>query len=377
MSTTGGITHLNLPVVPGTDLRQSPGTLLGDQLISTGNTASNLVKDDDAGILYDSAARFKDALDELSTSIRMRQLRGSRLQDDLPDASASESELDEEGHQKVENLTKIVKADPREGASKFLQQARALFPDDSDLVIALREMLKNRRLTPAERRCIEDALDQIEQEADLKRLRSGINVALKAKLYGERMSLNPGSIREAYRDFVVSKRQGLESYQAWISIFGPPKRSMMVDFIESALMADRDATQPSSNDDDFGILLGKLQEIKTIRTADKMFLEMFISKKSIQAVNPSETDWLFFLFSILANVDLVEPVLQETVKTGFTFLEAREKAEITQWLYFCLHRLPVEVFVDERAHGKLLESIKSLTSSFYQQELTENNPNDV
>ncbi|MGK2888125.1 MAG: HrpJ domain-containing protein [Candidatus Malihini olakiniferum] len=62
----------------------------------------------------------------------------------------------------------------------MLQQARALFTDESDLVMILREILYRRNLDEIRRKRLKALLFRVKKKADPKRLKVGINFALKA-----------------------------------------------------------------------------------------------------------------------------------------------------------------------------------------------------
>ena len=186
--------------------RSLQGALLGASLRGVENNATSA----DAKELEDAQAtldKYFNSYDEATAAVnRYRQLRSRGSQEDaaavMQDASSGDEE--EEHVSRIDQIFKILNTDARSNARALLQQMRMLFPDPSDLVMVLRQMLHNRQLSRARRKRLEETLELAEEEADEKQLKAGINVALKAKMFGKKLALSPAIIRQAYRDFLES-----------------------------------------------------------------------------------------------------------------------------------------------------------------------------
>ncbi|MCM5119084.1 YopN family type III secretion system gatekeeper subunit, partial [Escherichia coli] len=83
--------------------------------------------------------------------------------------------------------------------------AKKLFPDESDLVVVLRAILRKKQISENVRLNAEALLRKVNQETTKKFINSGINSALKAKLFGQALSLNPKLLRASYRQFLMAE----------------------------------------------------------------------------------------------------------------------------------------------------------------------------
>lgn len=366
------------PAAPSfnTASRLSQGALLGASLRSVENNATSA----DAKELEDAQATLDktfDSLDEASAAAnRYRQLR-NRGSDEgasatLQDASAGED--DEEHVSRIDKIFKILDTDSRSSARALLQQMRRLFPDPSDLVMVLRQMLQNSHLSRTRRKRLEETLELAEEEADEKQLKAGINVALKAKMFGKKLALSPAIIRQAYRDFLESDADELMLYQSWVALFGAAKRGLIVDFMEAALTADMEASEPSCKSDEFRALLGKLVQLKHIRSADNQFMRRFLSGSVVKQLQHSEERWLFFLFTIMRTPDLLRLAFIDAAGDTFSALTPRQQSETLSWLRSCLAMFAHACYHSAEHRSLLIDRLSELSTSYYQTEIHSEGP---
>lgn len=366
------------PAAPSlnTASRLSQGALLGTSLRGVENNATSA----DAKELEDAQATLDktfDSLDEASAAVnRYRQLR-NRGSDEgaaavLQDASASDDE--EEHVSRIDKIFKILDTDSRSSARALLQQMRRLFPDPSDLVMVLRQMLQNSHLSRTRRKRLEETLELAEKEADEKQLKAGINVALKAKMFGKKLALSPAIIRQAYRDFLESDADELMLYQSWVALFGAAKRGLIVDFMEAALTADMEASEPSCKSDEFRALLGKLVQLKHIRSADNQFMRRFLSGSAVKQLQHSEERWLFFLFTIMRTPDLLRLAFLDAAGDTFSALTPRQQSETLSWLRSCLAMFAHACYHSAEHRSLLIDRLSELSTSYYQTEIHSEGP---
>lgn len=366
------------PAAPSlnTASRLSQGALLGTSLRGVENNATSA----DAKELEDAQATLDktfDSLDEASAAVnRYRQLR-NRGSDEgaaavLQDASASDDE--EEHVSRIDKIFKILDTDSRSSARALLQQMRRLFPDPSDLVMVLRQMLQNSHLSRTRRKRLEETLELAEEEADEKQLKAGINVALKAKMFGKKLALSPAIIRQAYRDFLESDADELMLYQSWVALFGAAKRGLIVDFMEAALTADMEASEPSCKSDEFRALLGKLVQLKHIRSADNQFMRRFLSGSAVKQLQHSEERWLFFLFTIMRTPDLLRLAFLDAAGDTFSALTPRQQSETLSWLRSCLAMFAHACYHSAEHRSLLIDRLSELSTSYYQTEIHSEGP---
>lgn len=351
--------------------RSSQGASLGTALRGVENNAASADGKEAQDVLATLDSVY-ESLDEATAAVnRYRQLRSRGSQEDaaavLHDASAGD---DEEDHvSRIDQIFKILDTDARSSARSLLQLMRMLFSDPSDLVMVLRQMLHNSHLSRAKRKRLEETLALAEEEADEKQLKAGINVALKAKMFGKKLALSPAIIRQAYRDFLESDADELTLYQSWVALFGAAKRGLIVDFMEAALTADMDASEPSCKSDEFRVLLGKLVQLKHIRSADSQFMRRFLSGSVVKQLGHSEERWLFFLFTIMRSPDLLRLAFRDAAGDAFSALTPRQQSETLSWLRSCLAMFAHACYHSAEHRSLLIDRLSELSTSFYQTEI--------
>lgn len=352
------------------------GALMSSALRSVENNTTSA----DANEAQDVQATLEsvyDSLDEALAAVnRYRQMRSRGSQEGtsaaLPEMAGGDD--DETHFSKIDQIFKILNADSRNNARFLLQQMRSLFPDPSDLVMVLRQMLHNSTLSRAKRKLLEETLELAEEEADEKQLRAGINVALKAKMFGAKLSLSPAIIRQAYRDFLESDADELLLYQLWVALFGAAKRRFIVDFMEAALTADMDSNEPSCKSHEFRALLGKLIQLKHIRSADIQFMQRFLSRTVVKELNRSEERWLFFLFTVMRQPDLLRLAFLDAAGETFSAFTPRQQSETVSWLRSCLAMFAHTCYHSAEHRSLLIDRLSELSTSFYQTEINSESP---
>lgn len=301
------------------------------------------------------AQKLYNAADDMSAVAgRFRQRREYEKKSSAMEESSFERVLDDDAQPKVSKLIQALNG--KEGAAimRFLQQARALFPDESDLVMVLRELLYRRNLDEIRRKRLKALLSQVEKEADPKRLKAGINVALKARLLGSTLKMTPTLLRESYRSFLANDDTDLMQYQTWISTYGVENRGILTTFMEDALLADIDAADPSCSHSEFFFLQERIKQIKRIRSSDILFVQGLLKNPLIRDIDEKEATWLLLLFGMIENTDDVDMLLSQTVGHHLRFAEHKNRAIVLQMIYYYCKKLPQEVFFSEEERIKLL-----------------------
>lgn len=313
--------------------------------------------------------KFAQATDEMSAA--MAQFRNRRDYDKKSGASGDtvfDQVLDDNVAPKFDKLVKILKGTEGNNIENLLRQARAFFPDDSDLVLVLREMLRRRDIDEIVRKRLKNLLSKVEKEADPKRLKAGINVALKARLFGKKLMMSPALMRESYRDFLESDQGEIELYKEWITIYGIEKRGIVINFMEDSVLADIDSADPSCSHIEFGYLLGRIGQVKLIRSCDIVFIKNILNNILIRDFNKEEGDWLYFMFSILDNPQHLSKLLEEVLGDYIRFARKHDCATLLQTIYIACKRLPHEVFSQPEHRDDLLSKFENIADKTLFQE---------
>ncbi|MGL5345481.1 MAG: type III secretion system gatekeeper subunit SctW [Plesiomonas sp.] len=315
--------------------------------------------------------KFVQSTDEMSAALtQFRNRRDYEKKLGLGLAESFERVLDEDVLPKVQQILNIVKAHGAR-AETLLQQLRSLFPDDSDLVLVLRALLRRRQLDEVVRKRLQALLKQVEDSSEPRQLKAGINCALKARLFGKAMSLSPGLLRASYRAFLTSEDHEVDLYADWIGSYGYERRALVLDFIEGSLIADTDSMDASCSRLEFGNLLGRLSQLKLLRSADSLFVGTLLASPLVCGFNSHEESWLLLLLSILRYPQELDQLLAETVGESVLLSVHRDRSALLFSLYKTCKSLPLALFIDESWFDLVLEALREMAGIAYQHELSE------
>ncbi|WP_175743704.1 YopN/LcrE/InvE/MxiC type III secretion system gatekeeper [Burkholderia ambifaria] len=314
--------------------------------------------------------RFVQSTDEMAAALT--QFRNRREYDKKLGhlVESFERVLDEEAQPKTHQIIQVAKA---HGISveELLRQARALFPDDSDLVLVLCELLRRRQMDEVVRKRLQALLKQVEDQAEPKSLKAGINCALKARLFGKVLQLSPGLLRASYRQFLQSEAREVDVYADWIGSYGYQRRATVLDFMEGALLADINSQDASCSRLEFGYLLGRLGQLKLLRSSDAVFVGGLMANEKVWEFNVSEADWLLFLLSLLQSPQELDALLADMAARSALLSRHGEHSILLQALYRACKALSPALFVDARWQDALLEELRHMANIAYEHERIE------
>ncbi|EGY29101.1 type III secretion regulator YopN/LcrE/InvE/MxiC [Candidatus Regiella insecticola 5.15] len=315
--------------------------------------------------------RFHQSTDEMSAALRQFLWRRTHEKNSGDLSESFERILDEDVFPKINALLKEVASLQEGSIENLLRHAHLFFMDDSDLVLVLREVLKRRNLDELIRKRLLTLLKHVEATADPRRLKAGINTALKARLFGKALNINPALIRQSYRYFLESDAREIEIYQEWIISYGYQKRAAIVDFMEGALLTDIDSQDPSCSRHEFGNLLGKLGQLKLLRSSDALFIKKILGIPLVRTFNDSEKSWLLFMLCILQDPDDLDDFLTEVVGERTFFSQSALRSSLLQVIYRACKSLPLELFIEPGYSQILAEKFEKLAKIAYDQERIE------
>jgi|GEM_PF-3483494 len=302
-----------------------------------------------------------DTVDELSALVtQIRNRRDMERRTALLTDGGTDAILDGDAEEKLDALMQILRDEARGRPALLLQAAQRRFADSSCLIAALRALLKRCKAHPQDVEDVRQALAQAEEACEAKPTRAGLNVALKARIFGRKLRMTPASVRHAYRDFIQSDENALTLYQRWLSSYGTDRRHALIDFMEAALLTDMDACQPSCNIVEFGDLYGRLSQIKVIRTCDVNFVHLIKGKRFIALLNKPEEEWLLFLMHTLDNPQALYDGLQEVAGEFLRIASAAEVSQLLQWLLTEVKKMPPAIFHNQQDRDALLENLFNL-----------------
>lgn len=281
--------------------------------------------------------------------------------------------LEEDVVLKAQRLMQMLET-KNKSIEMLLARARSLFPDDSDLMLVLQELLKRTGLAKSKRHLLQRMIDDVAHNSDPKILRAGINCALKARLFGAALGLKASYLRQSYRRFICSGGCALQDYEEWISSYGYKVRHLVLDFIEESLGTDIRAQDPSCCHSEFGDLVGRMFHLHLLRSADCEFVKGLLTRRLMPPREQEEAEWLLLLCSLLGQQVPFEKLLQQSLDACLLPTHAARSA----WLYAvrcaCM-RLPPELFErsvpEDESVVQMLQAFDRLVDHYSAAELLE------
>jgi type III secretion protein W len=314
--------------------------------------------------------RFVQSSDEMSAALTQFRNRRNFEVNTETTTGGFEKILDDDAVPKAKQVLALAKSGGR-SVEWLLQMARGMFPDDSDLVLVLRELLRQKQLPEAARQRLEKILQTVIEQAPPKRLKAGINSALKCRLFGKTLGLRAMLMRDTYRSFLEDEDSPVSCYEDWVSLYGQQHRATVLAFIEAALLTDIDSLDPSCSRSEFGGLLSKLTQLKRLRSADETFVKNLLADELIRRHDRQESDLLVFLFGLLRYPDELDQLLLGTFGETALLITHSERSMVLQVMRKACLNLPVELFPDPDARQRLAESFTQLADIAFAHETIE------
>lgn len=319
--------------------------------------------------ISNAAEEFADVLSTFGRFSRMGR-RNDNIENDF-----LSSMLEEKADEKHDALIKQVS---RLSLNKdgLLKYGRSLFPNDSDLMLALRELMLNRQLSALQKKRIKEAISELEKFSDWPKMRSGINIGRLAKRFISMEGqgrLSAGDLRDCYLRFLELDLPGSVIYQDWIEQYGCNNRQRLLAFTMNALIADMKSSEPGIHFDEFGPLSDRLSDARTIHTLDLLLNERFSTlpfreslKNEIKIMD--ESDIVMLYLNGIVTTHQFENSLYDFNHDFMRRLLLTQRATVIQILRWVYDKTPERMYVDPESQQYLLNFISSLLTSFHDKE---------
>ncbi|MBF7141003.1 MULTISPECIES: type III secretion system gatekeeper subunit SctW [Pseudomonas] len=313
-------------------------------------------------------ARFVETSDEMAAALRSQFRRRNELNEKADSLSDSFDRVLEENVLPKALGIQALAGQAGKSLEWLLLEARRQFPDPSDLVMVLRGLLAQDKMTPMVRQRLEALLAMVIAQTPPKPLKAGINTALKARLFGRRLRLRASALRNTYRHFLESEEGPVDAYENWIALYGEQYRADVLDFIEAAVLTDCTCVDPSCTPAEFGTLMIRLSELKLLRSADHAFVRRVLGQPCITDYNSREADWLVFMLGLLRYPGQVRQLLQDALGQALLMASAKARGAALQCLRQACLALPGRLFTDDEACEQVAEQFSQLATLTHTQE---------
>lgn len=260
--------------------------------------------------------------------------------------------LEDQADEKLDTLIRQV-AKLRD-VNTLINFARQFFPNDSDLMLALREMLLSRQLSELQKKKIKEAIADLEKFGDSKKMQSGINVGRLARRFSQESEGKPLSakdLRNSYLTFLELDMPAGFIYKDWVDVYGYENRGRLLAFTLAALVADMKANEPGVHSSEFGPLSARLSDARVLNTLDKLLNESFAKfafreQMRNQHILAGEAEIVALYITGLVDTDEFKSVLKRFSKEFMSLLLLKQRASVMQALRNIFNLTPEFLFAD-------------------------------
>ncbi|QQG29066.1 type III secretion system gatekeeper subunit SctW [Pectobacterium carotovorum] len=298
----------------------------------------------------------------------------SGRKNDSADNDFVSSMLEDKADEKLGSL--IKQAANIRNLGHFLNLARGFFPNDSDLMLALRELLLSRQLSELQKKKIKEAIKDLEKFGDSKKMQSGINVGRIARRFSDAegdKSLSAKDLRSSYLRFLELDLPAGFIYQDWIDEYGYHNRQCLLAFTLSALVADMKANEPGIHFDEFGPLSAKLSDARVLHTLDHSLSENFFAfpfreqMRNQQEIVGEEQIVRLYMTGLI-DFENFESMLKTFSHDYMSLLLIKQRATVIQTLRNIYNNTPGSLYADPAYRNIVLDFISALMTSLSEKE---------
>ncbi|AJJ61755.1 type III secretion system gatekeeper subunit SctW [Yersinia aldovae] len=341
--------------------------LVGQRDKSTSAAQAN----DDA----DEAARGQGVIDNSSEYASMSMLAASHVRRRGPTTDHkeewmrfSERILDSEADEKILRVEGALN-----GKLMTPQQLRTFllqyFTDTSDMLMALAALIHRSRLKRKQLEQLEALREQLEAEDLDRRAQAGINIALVAKAFAQKMQQSAGNLRMLYREFLSYDGPAVYLYEQWVEELVAHERENIICYLARALACDLQVLPLGSiNVSEFGALFNRISRLREMQSLEGIFRQRF-AQTDFSFIGLSDEKLLSKLFtSGIRGQESFNDNLLTFYSQQLGALSTDMRARFLQILIIAFSVLPIGIFpsLEEREH--LIDGLKESMSHLMDQE---------
>ncbi|MDN0112189.1 type III secretion system gatekeeper subunit SctW [Yersinia mollaretii] len=253
------------------------------------------------------------------------------------------------------------------------QQLRAFllqyFTDTSDLLMALAALIHRSRLKRKQIEHLEALREMLEAEDLSRSAQAGVNIALVAKAFAQRMQQSAGDLRMLYREFLSYEGPVVYLYEQWAEEQEAQERENIMRYLARALACDLQVLPLGNvNVNEFGRFFNRIRNLREMQSLDGIFRQRFLHA-GFAFIGQNGDKALSKLFtSGIRNQESFNDSLLTFISQQLSVLSTDMRARFLQILIIAFSTLPTGIFssLEEREH--FIDELKKYMSHLMEQE---------
>ncbi|ENU1226654.1 HrpJ domain-containing protein [Providencia rettgeri] len=301
----------------------------------------------------DEVARGAGVIDSSSEYASMSMLAASHIRRGSSKKGSeeewiqfSERILDKDADDKVLHIEGLLSKQlmtPKQLRAFLLQ----FFTDPSDLLMLLAALINRKKLKKEQIDSLEVLVELLQAEDTKRSAQAGINIALIAKAFAEKLHFSAANLRTLYREFISYDGPVVYLYEQWVEEMEIQERENMMRY------------------------LGRLRELQSL---DYVFCQQFFqsgffrhNEKSNKSKLEKELSQLFTR-GIRNHIGFEEAVIT-FINNILNIMSSDIRGQFLQLLLLAFSIIPVTVFPSLEAREELIVQLKKLMDPIMVQEL--------
>lgn len=307
--------------------------------------------------------QLMDISDDMSMVATLFSQRFGQSLDKKANRGQSILYIAEEGADK--KLDKVMMLFRKSGRSlqELLSYLRKVFPDESDLVMVLRELLRKKKLGAQLDAGIENEINRLLEGENGKQIRAGINIALQAKTFAKLLSLDASTLRNLYRSFISLDLEPIYFFKMWLEEYDIKKCIIILSFLTQSLICDMQSLMPSCSQSlEFGYFLERVNKLRDLCS----FIEINIDKIDTQELKNTITDKQLYqlIFHGMTFPEEMEKYLLSLLKNEWINYLVNIKMKLLQGIKTIFNNYPESLYLSDEFRDECQIIIQKLIDNY-------------
>lgn len=250
---------------------------------------------------------------------------------------------EEDADKKLDKVMMLFRKSGR-SLQELLQYLRKMFPDESDLVMVLRELLRKKKLGAQLNAGIENEINNLLEGENGKQIRAGINIALQAKAFAKLLSLDASTLRNIYRSYINLDLEPIYFFQMWIEEYDLKQCIIILNFLTQSLICDMQSLMPScSQSSEFGYFLERVNKLRILYSFIEINIKKLEKKDLKNTIN--EKDLYQLIFYGVTFPDEMEKYLMSLLENKWRNYLTNIKMKLLQGLKTMFNEYPESLYL--------------------------------
>lgn len=238
------------------------------------------------------------------------------------------------------------------------------FTDPSDLLMVLAALINRGKLKKEQLEQLKKLEEQLKAEDTDRKTQAGVNIALIAKAFAQKVKQSAGNLRMLYREFLSYDGPVVYLYEQWVEEMESQERESITRYLGRALACDLQALPLGDiNISEFGgyfIRVGRLRELQAL---DHVFIQQFLQsglfRQHSQLINPEFEKKISQLFTHgIRTPANFEETLLVFLSSDLSAMSTDLRARFLQLLILAFGTIPIVIFPSLEARDHLIQQLK-------------------